>query len=378
MGAALLLALAMQVSYLGGGAVDDCDAITVDHAGDVYLACHCTSEDFPKSPARGRGMDAFVVKLNGETREVIWATRIGGEDYDGAFGVEVDEAGNVYTAGFTKSPASELFVAKLSPEGKVLEIEYFGTKGDDYTTASALSKDGTLYAGGAMDGKGFVAAWSGGRPKWVILEDALYITGIATTASGSLWASGYTHDKAYLAKLSAPDLKVLQRTTFGGSGKDAAWGVALTQDGNPIIAGTSNSPDLPARSNAHQPRHGGADDAFLAIFENGAFYATYLGDRHPNAAGMDGNIIAVDADGHIWLAGITGPDGDRANGFIASISADLTSLRYRTEVGAGGRDILEGLAIAPDGAIWATGLTFSEDIDRPGGRADVMLVRLRP
>ncbi|MCP5120065.1 MAG: hypothetical protein GY953_55420, partial [bacterium] len=190
-----------------------------------------------------------------------------------------------------------------------------------------LGAEGAFYVGGAMDGKGFVAEWDGGQPEWVVLDDALYITGIALGRDGDLWAAGYTVNEAYLARLRDSDLSVIERTTFGGSSKDAAWGIALTASGDPVIAGTTNSPDLPIAPDVLQPRHAGKDDAFLAVFTGGAFRATYLGDGDPNSVGFDGDIIAVDAEGNIWLAGITGPDDARANGFLASVSADLTTLR---------------------------------------------------
>jgi hypothetical protein len=67
------------------------------------------------------------------------------------------------------------------------------------------------------------------------------------------------------------------------------------------------------------------------------------------------------------------------DGYIASFTPDGRSLRYATYFGGKGFDILEGLAIAPDGIVWATGLTSSQGLATPdyrGGKSDAVLVKL--
>src|SRR6516164_6560015 len=74
-----------SLTYLGGSGTDDCDGVTLDSAGDIYLACHSDSPDFPGAPARSpASMDAVVLKIDGRTGKLLWATRTGGSDWDGA------------------------------------------------------------------------------------------------------------------------------------------------------------------------------------------------------------------------------------------------------------------------------------------------------
>jgi hypothetical protein len=42
----------LRFGYLGGSGTDDCDGIALDGAGDIYLACHSDSPDFPHLPAK--------------------------------------------------------------------------------------------------------------------------------------------------------------------------------------------------------------------------------------------------------------------------------------------------------------------------------------
>src|SRR5690349_18001869 len=76
-------------AYLGGSGTDDCDGIAFDRAGDIYLGCHSDSPDFPHLPAKAAprsrdDMDAIVVKIDGRTGRLVWATRTGGGAWDGA------------------------------------------------------------------------------------------------------------------------------------------------------------------------------------------------------------------------------------------------------------------------------------------------------
>ena len=44
----------LLMGYLGGSGTDDCDGITLDRAGDIYLGCHSDSPDFPHLPPKRR------------------------------------------------------------------------------------------------------------------------------------------------------------------------------------------------------------------------------------------------------------------------------------------------------------------------------------
>ena len=84
------------VAYVGGSGTDDGDGITLDGAGNIYLACHSDSPDFPhlppKAPPASRdAMDAVVVKVEAQTGRVAWATRTGGSAWDAAGDLHVSQ-----------------------------------------------------------------------------------------------------------------------------------------------------------------------------------------------------------------------------------------------------------------------------------------------
>jgi hypothetical protein len=140
------------LDYLGGSGTDDCDGIALDRAGDIYLACHSDSADFPhlaaKAASRSRdAMDAVVVKLDGRSKRVLWATRVGGKGWDAAGDVDATKNGSAYVLGSTESadfpttpdavqrhfggPRRDGFLLKLDSNGRVVYSTLLGGSDND-------------------------------------------------------------------------------------------------------------------------------------------------------------------------------------------------------------------------------------------------------
>ncbi|WP_295584649.1 SBBP repeat-containing protein [uncultured Lamprocystis sp.] len=89
-------------TYLGGTGIDRINGIAVDAAGNTYVTGQTWSDDFPTTtdavqpaPAPGRLIqDAFVAKLDPTGATLLYATYLGGNDYDVADSIAVDAAGN--------------------------------------------------------------------------------------------------------------------------------------------------------------------------------------------------------------------------------------------------------------------------------------------
>jgi hypothetical protein len=144
------------------------------------------------------------------------------------------------------------------------------------------------------------------------------------------------------------------------------------------------SPDFPGRQ-----RLAGNSDVFVAGFDANLKklrYATLFGGSAEDIAGFNGESLKLDARGNLWIAGLTRSTNLLAqgrfigadDGFIASFAPDGRRLRFATYFGGTGFEILEGLAVAPDAMVWATGLTSTRGLATPdyhGGRSDAILVR---
>jgi hypothetical protein len=165
--------------------------------------------------------------------------------------------------------------------------------------------------------------------------------------------------------LNAQTLQVEKAEYYGGSGDDSAWGIAVDKRGRVFIAGQTDSLDLPQANRGYQMANRGGVDAFVARIGGPA---TYFGGSQNDEAGYDGQSIAIDRHGDVWLAGITystdlpaegkyrGGDGD---GFIARFAPSLDKVRFASYCGSPAREIGEGVAIVPGGAAM-TMVRFSE------------------
>ena len=150
------------------------------------------------------------------------------------------------------------------------------------------------------------------------------LTGIAV-ADKRVFVTGYTESAdfplarpmqprlggssdAFLTALQEDLESIIFSTYLGGSGDDSAWGVALDPEGNPVIAGITESDDLPVTADAFQKRRGGQADAFLMKLDRSGqrlLVSTYYGGSGLDHAGYDGGNVAVSATGTIWMVGLT-------------------------------------------------------------------------
>lgn len=99
--------VALYSTYLGGADFDEAFALAVDTAGHAYVAGQTQSADFPnvnglQNALRGDA-DAFVVRLAPAGNAVRYATLLGGDDLETAYGLAVTASGTVWVAGETAS-----------------------------------------------------------------------------------------------------------------------------------------------------------------------------------------------------------------------------------------------------------------------------------
>jgi muconolactone delta-isomerase len=101
----------LQSTYLGGSKEDDAQAIAIHPTtGEVYVAGHTTSTDFPRTSGGAQGSyggdpsDAFVARLNSSLTQILQSTYLGGNGADWAQALAIHPTtGEVYVAGYTNS-----------------------------------------------------------------------------------------------------------------------------------------------------------------------------------------------------------------------------------------------------------------------------------
>lgn len=179
-------------------------------------------------------------------------------------------------------------------------------------------------------------------------------------------------------------------TYLGGTGTDAAFGIATDAAGDAYVAGSTSSTDFP-QQNAESPTPPGdiaaEGTAFVSELNptgTSLLYSTYLGGSGSANGGDAALAIAVDAATplNIYVTGFTyspdfpvstnalittpGPGGTSTggSGFITKLTPSLTGtaqLAYSTYLGGDTEDQGNGIAVDATGDAFVTGLTLSSD-----------------
>ena len=286
---------------LTGSRDDSFFGTAIDENGFVYSVGRVESPDIPivgaLQPQKGAVNDAYIAKFGPDGQDILFATFLGGNNFDVANGIALDRFGFIYVAGSTSSPdfpttdgvlqpapsgGRDIFVAKLTPDGSEL-IYSTRVGGADRETAAGIrvDDDGNAYVAGSAFGPNFPTTPGAFQPNF---------------AGGS--------SDGYIFKLNADATELLYSTYYGGSGRESVAGIVIDAAGRAFISGSTMSADLNVTQDAYQSQAGGGNDAFVAGLDEAGeavYYASYLG-----GSGSDsGSSLDLDPFGYVWLAGTT-------------------------------------------------------------------------
>ncbi len=349
-------------TFVGGDGVDYSQAVTVDSAGNVYVAGISTAAW--GAPVRGytSGYDGFAAKLTPDGA-LVWNTFLGGKGNDWGSGIAVDLAGNTYVTGYGDgawgSPIRgyaggnyDGFAAKLTPDGALVWNTFLGSYFEDHGTAIAADSGGNVYVAGRSVGSwgtpvrdytagydAFVAKLTGngaliwttflggydsdwGNAITVDSNDYVYVAG-DSYATWGLPKRPYNADlDAFAAKLT-PDGALIWNTFLGGKGADRGKGIAVDSSGNAHVTGYSTAAwGAPVRGYASD------DDAFVA--ELGTTDGMLLWSAFLGGSGSDqGWGVAVDSSGGVCVAGYsTAAWGAPVRGYTSGYDAFVARFGY--------------------------------------------------
>jgi hypothetical protein len=200
--------------------------------------------------------DAFLLKYD-SSGNLLWYKTWGGSGSDSGYGVALDASGNAFITGYTRSYGAgsyDTFLLKYDSSGNLLWNKTWGGSGSDSGYGVALDDSGNALITGETNSYG-----AGNSDDFLLKYDS----------SGNL----------------------LWYKTWGGSGSDSGYGVALDDSGNALITGETNSYGA------------GSYDTFLLKYDSSGnllWYKTWGG------SGSDyGEGIALDASGNAFITGYT-------------------------------------------------------------------------
>jgi uncharacterized protein (TIGR03437 family) len=355
-------------TYLGGPGDDNIQDVKVDANGFIYVAGGTQSPQAPTlnpfQQSQTQTLTPFVIKLTNDGQQVVFFAQIGGNGWDSAWGVGVDNSGvilggrtrstnfpvkNAFQTDF-KARLDNAFFSKLTPDGKSLIFStYYGGSNWEYPLT-----------GLAMDSQGSV--WLSGYTTSLDLP--------LKNAAQSTFGGGVTD--CFLAKVSSSGA-LLVSTYWGGSSLDTCFGVAVDAKDNAYIGGGSESDDFPLRNavqSMHTSRFGWLSATLAKFSPSGQIlFSTFLGDGATGAIGG----IGFDAQGNIYVTGGIGDQlvttsnafqrmaGSDSDAFVIKLDPLGSKVLYSTYLGGSASDTGSDIKVDGNGNIYVFGYTSSSD-----------------
>ena len=207
----------------GGTSQDISYGVAVDGSGNVHITgiFNGTVNFGAGNVTSAGGNDGFVTKLNAAGAHQ-WTTTFGSTDTDNGWGVAVDGSGNVHIAGrffgtvnfgagnVTSAGSYDVFVTKLDSSGAHQWTTTLGGTGNDRAYGVAVDGSGNVYTAGDF-------------------------TGTVDFGAGNVTSAG--SDDVFVTKLNSSGVHQWT-TTFGGTGVDDSYSVAVDGDSNVYASGS--------------------------------------------------------------------------------------------------------------------------------------------
>ncbi len=365
-------------TYIGGSGGDYGNSITLDDNGNLYLVGDSWSTNFPTTSGAydttHNGLhDAIVTKFNSTGSGLIFSTYIGGSVNDMGFGINLDDANNIYISGAggpgypTTTGAYDTshngnwdaIITKLSSNGTTLDYSSF-------------------IGGSDADGCNGIALDSGNT----IVTDCFSKSNDFPTTSGAYDSTFNGMQDIVIVKMNLTNGSLVYSSYVGGSAYDIAVGIVFDQSGDVLFYGYSNSTNYPATSTSYDYTSNGNRDVIITridLVTSTLLNSTYIGGSADDSA----YDLLVDEDGTLYLAGKTrssnfpvtnGAYDTSHNGqddiFLSRLDKYLSIVEYSTFIGGSSWDSGIGVKIGKTDSIVIAGAVSSSNFPVTSGSYD--------
>ncbi|MES2932818.1 MAG: SBBP repeat-containing protein, partial [Pseudomonadota bacterium] len=381
-------------------------AIAADAVGNVYLTGYFGSWNLTNPALIKIGdYDVFVFKLSAADGSTTWAKNFGGSATEAkANAIAVDatgtniylggtfDSGNLSSLGLTQIGTGDGFAAKLDASGTMVWAKNFGGSGA-YTYGNAIAVDsaGKVYLAGTLQDANLttpalsiigrqdafvVKLETNGDTSWAKnyggVSAATLGNTIAVDSAANVYLGGtfqYTNlSNPALTKIGQVDAFAIRLDASGNTSRAASFGCLTSKNAYTRIAATA----IDAAGNTYITGHLGTDvltlgaitlskigasDVFVAKLDASGtvLWAHNYGGANGSGAYANGNAIAVDSAGNVYLGGdilyapFTTPPMTQVSGaesFVFKLDTSGTIVWAKNFGGAGG---ITAKAIAVDG-----------------------------
>lgn len=283
----------IAATYFGGNGSDHWPEIAINN-NILYLKGAADSDGYPttqgviqesfnkwqgESPSQSWMMqDITITALSLELDKLYYSTYLGGSKYDVVNSLDFDKNGNLILTGSTTSEnypvtqngyntkingGMDLFFTILKPDfSDVVYSSFIGGSSNDI------------------------------MPKLISFKNNEIIL-IANTESSDFPATSDALNREFggdkdgvISKINIKTKKLVYSSFIGGSGEDYIMYGAETKKGSYVLAGRTNSKDLPVTNNAIGKSFNGGKDLRVVLLDNSLKkieYATYIGGSNDDA-----------------------------------------------------------------------------------------------
>ncbi len=352
-------------SYIGGSLDDVATSVTSDGSGNIYITGYTTSTNFPTvSPIDGShntDWDIFVLKLNATGSALNFSTYIGGSNKDRGDEIILDNLGNLYLTGFTRStnfPVTasaydtsangswDAFALKINAAGSsITYATYLGGSVDDFGYALAVDTAGNCFVAGQTSSTDF------------------------PTASAYQAATGGSVD-GFFTKLAASGSSLVFSSYFGGNQGDWIEALQLDPLNKVYLCGVASSTNFPIVGAYDNSYNGGGGDCFASRLSASGLalqFSTFIGgtgfDR-PTAMILDDtlriNLVGYTQSNDYPTMNAIDGSPDSTDVIITRLSPTGNALQFSTYLGGTAIDYAYSVDfLASEQTLYLTGTTNS-------------------
>ena len=373
-------------TYLGGNMHDWIDDLCIDQNGNVYVTGSAYSTNFPVTAGNlmddhaGGDCDIFIAKFS-KNGELIFSTRLGGNNYDGNSQIALDHDGNIIIAGVTSStdfPTTEhafdktyngdldIFISKINSDcDSIIYSTYLGGIDQDHHPMMVVDDSGHVYISGPTRSSDFPTT-----------DNA------CDNSYNGTSADGYYGD-IFICKLDENGEGLLYASFVGGESEETVFGIDIDEKNIVYLTGLTKSVDFPASHQIFGANNDGdplsTENAFLMALDcqQGTLkFSTVFGGN----GNEQGDEVFIDQHENIYIAGRTssedfpttsnafneiynggGSEWKSGDIFVCKFDSSGKNLIYSTYIGGEGDEGWCDLTIDRHGNALVGGGTSSPD-----------------